>query len=114
MRDREHRSAPPEAVHGFLDLLFGPGGDGARRFVEDEHPRVTQDGARDAHALSLAAGKRVSALADERVVAERQLTDEVVRFWGTSRGDDLLERGFGHAVANVVEHAAVKQVRILE
>src|SRR5262249_43788139 len=45
----------------------------ARRFVENQDARISDEGARDRNALALAAREARPALADDRVVAERKL-----------------------------------------
>ena len=73
-----------------------------------------QDRPRDRDPLTLAARQRVSPLADHGVVPVRQLADEVVRVRRLRRRDHLLQRRLRQAVADVVQHRAVEQVRILE
>ena len=52
--------------------------------------RVDQQRPGDRDPLPLAAGERLAALADQRVVAVGQAQDELVRARGPGRGDDLL------------------------
>ena len=58
-----------QPLDGLLDRRLGLGVDARRGLVEDQDPRVLEDGARDRDALALAAGETLAALADEGVVA---------------------------------------------
>ena len=55
--------------------------------------RVDQQGPGDRDPLPLAAGERLPALADQRVVAVGQAQDELVGTGGAGRGDDLVAGG---------------------
>ena len=66
-------SAGPQARD---DVLLGLGVDGRERVVEHEHARARDQRARERDALALAAREVDAALADQRVVAVRQLVDE--------------------------------------
>ena len=68
-----------EAVDGFLDFGLGLGIERGGGFVEDEDGRVADKGAGDGDALALAAGEALAAFAERRVVALREVLDEVVR-----------------------------------
>ena len=61
-----------------------------QRLVEQEQLRVARQCAAHCDALALAAGERDAALADHRVVASRQLVDELVRL---RKGCDPLDLG---------------------
>src|SRR5260370_1075355 len=65
VRDGDRRAPLGEAVEGLLHGALGLGVKRARRLVEHEHGRVSQDRARDRDALLLAAGEAVAALADD-------------------------------------------------
>jgi hypothetical protein len=65
-------------------------------------------------ALALAARQALAALADQRVVAQRQAQDELVRVGGARRGDDLLARGVGLAVGDVLGDGAEEQEGLLQ
>src|SRR5207302_9218308 len=61
----------------------------------------------------LAAGEADAALANAGVVGGGELGDEAVGVGGPGGGDNLLHRGVGVAVADVVEDAVVEQERLL-
>ena len=65
-------------------------------------------------ALALAAGKRLAALADQRVVAVGQPQDELVRVRGAGGGDDLGARRVRLAVGDVLGDGAEEQERLLQ
>ena len=94
--DGDRGAALHQVVERLLDLLLGLGVDRRGGLVEDQDARVDQQRARDRDALALAAGQRLAALADQRVVAVRQAQDEVVRMRGARRRDDL-RRGWRRA-----------------
>lgn len=64
--------------------------------------------------LALPAGEAESPLADGRVVAVGQGTDEIVSPGGAGRGDDLLEGRVRPAVGDVVPHGLGEQEPVLE
>src|SRR5213075_111940 len=86
-----------------LDQLLIARVERARGLVEDQDARVAQDRARDRQALPLAAAQPVAALADQRPVPVGQPGDELVDLRGTRRGLDLVLRGLGAAVAQVLQ-----------
>ena len=88
--DGDRRPALDQVVERLLDLALGLGVDRRGRLVEDQDPRVDQQGPGDRDPLPLAAGERLAALADERVVAVGQPEDELVGPGGAGRGDDLV------------------------
>ena len=56
-------------AQGFVDLLFDLDVDGARGVVENKDRWVHEQGSRDGDPLALATRERVTALADDRLVA---------------------------------------------
>ena len=58
--------------------------------------------------------KRAAVLANHRVVALRQLHDKLVRMRALGSFDNLLARGIGTAVGDVICHRALEQPRILQ
>ena len=113
VRDHERRSPGEQRRHRRLDQLLALGVEVARRLVEDQDLRRRQDRPRDRQPLLLAAGELHAALADERLVAVRQLDDELVRV-GAPGG--VLDLGVGRVVAavgDVVAHRAVEQEHVL-
>ena len=87
--DGDRRPAPDQVVERLLDLPLGLGVDRRGRLVEDQDRRVDQECPGDRDPLPLAAGERLAALADQRVVAVGQAEDELVAPRGPGRGDDL-------------------------
>ena len=90
VRDHERRATFHHRRERRADLVLLRRVDRGGRVVEDQHRRVGEDRARDREPLTLAAGERVAALAEHRVVAERQRRDELVRAAEASRGLDVL------------------------
>ena len=69
--------------------------DRARRVVEHEDRWVLEKRAGDGDPLPLAARQGVAALADDGVVADSRLADEVVRLGGRCRGYDIVDVASG-------------------
>ena len=69
MRDDEGGAASHADFERGLNRRFVFGVERACRFVENQDARIFEQHARDREALTLAAGKFVSALADDCVVA---------------------------------------------
>ena len=84
------------------------------RLVEDQDRRVADHRPRDADALALAAGERIAALADHRVVAVRHPRDELVGVGELGRGDDLLLGRVGAPIGDVLADRAVEEHRLLQ
>src|SRR3569832_1527104 len=83
------------------------------RLVEDQDARIFEYHPRDRHALLLAARELEAALTDLRLVALRQGFDEVVDVGHLRRADDLVARGVGPRILNVVIERVVEQHRVL-
>jgi hypothetical protein len=81
--------------------------------VEDQDPRVMQDRPRDRDPLPLAPAQRLAPLAHHGVVPVGEPDDEVVRVGRPRRVDHLVQRGLRLTIADVLQHGAVEQVRIL-
>src|SRR5437588_1837994 len=73
-----------------------------RRFVEQENRRSPNERAGDGESLTLSAGKRCSALAEDRVEAVRQLSDELAQAGGLGGVPQLFVRRLGAPVADVL------------
>ena len=80
-RSRLHEAALGERV------------DGGERIVEHDDARAGDERARERDALALAAGEVDAALADQRVVAVRQLVDERVDARRLARGEHVVPVG---------------------
>ena len=73
-------------------------------FVEQQNRRTAQRGTGDGQALTLAAGKRHAALAQDGLVSIRQRFDEVMRV-GKPRGSlDFRGAGTGRGGSDVLAH----------
>ena len=83
------------------------------RFIENQDRRILQDGARDRHALLLAAGQFQAALAHHRVITLRQRFDEIMDVRGLRGGDDFFARRIGTPVGDVVVDRIVEQHGVL-
>jgi hypothetical protein len=105
---------PDQVVERLLDFLLGLGIDRRGGLVEDQDARVDQQRAGDGDALALAARQALAAFADQRIVAVRQAQDEVVGMGGAGGGDDLLARGVGLAVGDVLGNGAEEQEGLLQ
>ena len=113
MGDRDHRAAARQLVERLLHGALGLGVEGARRLVEDQDRRVSQDRARDRDPLLLAARESVAPLADHRLVALGETLDQVVDLGGPRRVLDLGVGGVGLREAEVVRDRGVEQVGLL-
>ena len=83
--DGDRGPACLQPLEGLLDQALADRVEGGRGLVEDQDPGVLQQHPGDGDALLLAAGELVAALADDRVVAVRQLHDPVVDRCRTGR-----------------------------
>ena len=79
LRGDQHGAARERRPQAADERALRMGVDGRERVVEHEHAGVRNQRAGERHALALAAGEVDAALADQRVVAVRQLVDEVSR-----------------------------------
>src|SRR5437762_3535681 len=82
-------------------------------FVEDQDAGILQQGARDRHALLLAAGELQAALAHHGFVSPRKRFDEVVDMRRARGFDDFGIARFRPPVADVVQDAVVEEHRVL-
>ena len=87
---------------------------GGCRLLDDEQGRVAQDGPGQGDAELLADAQRMAQLADGRLVALRQLLDEVVGVGHLGRLDDLRQRVRRVAAADVVGHRVVEDQVVLQ
>ena len=88
--DDEGRPPGHHLAEPGLDRRLGGRVDRGGGVVEDQDPRVGEQGAGDRDALALAAGEGQAALADPGLVAVGQLADEVVGLGAARRRFDLL------------------------
>ena len=111
--DRDRRPARHQRRERGLHEPLAGGVERAGRLVEDEHPRVLEDHARDREPLLLPAGQPVAALADDRVVASREAEDALVDLRGARRRLDLGLGRVGLRVGEVLADGRVEQVGLL-
>ena len=111
---RIKRRAPlRQPVERLLDHRLVLGIDRGQRLVEDQDRRVAQQRPRDRQALPLAARQLDAALADDRLVALRQLPDELVRVGVARRRFELGLRRVGLAEPQILLDRAVEQIGVL-
>ncbi len=112
--DDDHRAALADvrhvALHDGLAFIVQR----ARGLVEDEDARVGEERAGDRDALALAARQARTLLADDGVVALRQLADEVVRPRQARRVHHGLDGRGRVRDGDVLAHAAVEQQVLLQ
>ena len=113
MGDDHHRLVRRHGVQTLLQLLLGAVVHRTRRFVEQQDRRIHQESAGDGDALTLAAGERIAALADQHVEAVRVAIDEVAQPGNLRRRDDRRVIGIRRADGDVVAQRAVEEGRIL-
>jgi hypothetical protein len=76
--DHERGASFEEALDGLLDQYLALRIQGAGGFVENQNLRIPQDGPGNGDPLALAAGQLGAPLADDRIVAVGQLSDEIM------------------------------------
>ena len=111
--DDDRRPVAHDLAQPGADLRLGRGVDGRGRVVEDEDARIDQERAGDRDPLPLPARERDPALADDGVVAVRELEDELVRLRGLGGGLDRSMRRVGHPERDVVADRGGEEERIL-
>ena len=89
MGDRHDRAAAAHLLERGADRGLAAGVERGGRFVEHQDVGVAEERAGDRDALSLSAREPSAALAHHRVVAERQVADDVVDLGRLRRGDEL-------------------------
>ena len=111
--DDEGGAAPGQGVEGLLDLGLGDGIQGGGGLVQDQDGRILQENPRNGHPLFLAAGEQSAPLAHIGVEAIGHGQDVLVDFGLLRRLDDLLHRGVGLAVADVLENGVGEKEHVL-
>src|SRR5882672_6394529 len=91
MRDKNDGHAAAQRVDGARETLRRRAVEIGRRFIEDQHTRLLEQGARDSHALALAAGEVGASLSDLGLVALRQPLDYIVDAGQAAGGCDVVE-----------------------
>ena len=103
--DDECRAAAGELIQSAGDAALRGGVDAGGGVVEDQDARVLEQRPRDRDALALPTRKRVASLADSRVIALRQVVDELLGARAPGRVEYLLVRCLRTRVGDVVAHA---------
>jgi hypothetical protein len=111
---RQHGcSTGHQAVQRSDDRGFAVRLDAACRLIQQQDGRVGEERAGDADPLLLTAAESHAPLANARVVAAGELADKLVGIRRPGCGDDLVHRGLGVPVADVVQDRVVEEKRLL-
>jgi len=102
VRDDDGAAPDHELLERILHEPLALGVEGGGGFVEEEHARRLEHGARNGDALLLASAELRSALADFGGVRLREARHKGVRVGGHGRLLELLVRGVGLAVQEVL------------
>src|SRR5690606_21272497 len=84
-----------------------------RRFIKNQYGWLLEQGARNRDALLFTTRQFETTLAHHGVVTVRQRHDEIMNISGSCRGNNLVLRGAGPAIGNVVGDAVIEQHGIL-
>src|SRR6266566_694874 len=105
------------ALHDFAqageDMLLGLGVDTRERVVEDQNPRIADDGAGNRGALLLPAGESDAALADHGLVGFAEVLDVAVQAGNFGCFADALLVIFGQAKGDVAADGFTEQISVL-
>src|SRR5215470_2332083 len=112
--DHEHRPALEHGPHVLLDDALGLVVERAGGLVEDEDAWIGDERPGDRQPLPLTAGERGAALADDGIVALRQLQDEVMSARERCCGDDAVHLHPRIGQRDVVAHRAIEQDVLLQ
>ena len=113
MGDDDQRPVATESRDRLVDAFLGGAVQRARRLVEDQDLRIAQQRARDRDPLSLTSRELHSAVAEHRVVAVRELGDEVVGSCAPGGLDDAALVRVVDAKGDVEAHRVVEDEHIL-
>src|SRR5690348_1750877 len=114
MRDHERRPSGSQATETVLNHLLAFAVETRRRLVENQDARVCQNRARDRHALALTARQLDASLPDNRVVAVRELLDELVAVRDAAGLFDFLDGRARTRVADILGDRAVEEEVLLQ
>src|SRR5688572_3598602 len=101
MRDDESRAPFHQPLQGLEQQRFGLGIKRRSGFIEDEYRRVFEQRPRDGQPLPLTARKSRAALSNQRVVAVRELTNELIGVGVDARSNHFLAARIGSAISDV-------------
>src|SRR5919112_85911 len=103
-----------EPVQGLLDGSLRLGVHGRGAVIENEEPRVDEERPRYGDPLPLSARETDAPLADNGVVAIRELIYELSGLGRLGCSHDLLIGGVGFAERHVIAHGACEEARLLQ
>src|ERR1700730_12619808 len=112
MRDHEGRPVLGDKIERVLNLAFGEGVERRGCLVENEDRRRLENGSGDGDALLFAAREFEAAFADLRLVAARNMFDEMV---DSRQTRCLADRGVTRveaAVTDIIGDRVVKKYRV--
>ena len=112
--DDEGGPAFAKSFHRLLDQPLRLRVHARRGVVQNQHARIHQERARDGDALALAAAERHAALANDRVVAVRQLADEFMRLRRARAFFNLRPRRLRPTVGDVLSDRRAEQESLLK
>ena len=115
VRNEDGGAPPHDFTEVVEDLVFGVGVDAGECVVENQNPRIANQGAGNGSALFLAAGEGDAQLTNPFVVAIGQADDEVVdarRFCGRSYPDEVRQFVLWHAGRRVLTITAAARGRL--
>ena len=112
---RDHKRGAPvrQAGERLLYRVLALVVERTRGLVQHKNLGILEEHACDGDTLLLAAGETRTALAHLGLVARRQALDEAVDVGEPGRFHDLLERGVGTSVCDVLADGAVEEVDVL-
>ncbi len=113
VRDDQGRPPANQRAQGSLHLAFGLAVEGRSRLVQQQDRCILEHRPGDRQALALATGQAHPVLADLRVVAVRQLADEIVGAGGARRRLDIGHRSAEPAIGDVGPQSVVEQRDLL-
>ena len=111
--DHDRGTTGQQPAHGGFDTPLGVEVDVGGGLVQDEYPRIGDQGARERDQLALAGGQLRAALADLSVIAAGELGDELIGPDGAGGLADLALVGVGASEGDVLAHGAREQERLL-
>src|SRR5690606_24719028 len=113
VRDDERRATLSQTTQSVPDQRLALAVEARRRFVEDQHAWIRDDGTRNRETLPLSAGQLHTPLTDDGVVAVLEPIDELVRVRDTCGVADLLIGSVRSRIRDVVTDTAIEEKVVL-
>ena len=112
----DHEGGPfcHQTVHALLDVLFRSRIDGARRFIEDQDLRVSQDGSGDREELFLTLGYVAGFFVENHVVSAWKSLDETMYVGSFGCCYDFFVGGIEFSIFDIIFDASAEQPGILK